>query len=202
VQPPDAPAPGYRITEDRSISMVAANGYALALTAPVLLALGGAFVLAWGGEALWGGVLAFFAPAVFFPALVLGILAHEGLHGLAWRRAARLPPGSVMYGFQWKTITPYAHAKVPMAARAYRIGAAVPGIALGIFPTLLGIATGHGALAVFGLFFTLAAGGDAAILWLLRGVPAATPVMDHPSRAGCYVVAPEPAPLADASGAW
>jgi hypothetical protein len=74
-----------------------------------------------------------------------------------------------------------------MAAGAYRFGAAVPGVVLGVLPALAGLATGGGALFLFGLLFTLAAGGDALILWLLRDVPAARLVSDHPTRAGCLV---------------
>jgi hypothetical protein len=32
------------------------------------------------------------------------------------------------------------------------------------------------------------AGGDLAIIWILRRVPGRTLVRDHPSRAGCEVV--------------
>src|SRR5690606_25530349 len=116
-----------------------------------------------------------------------GVLAHEALHALAWRLAGRVPAETVRLGFQWKTLTPYAHCAVPMAAGPYRIGAAVPGVVLGVLPALLGLATGSGALFLFGLLFTLAAGGDALILWLLRDVPADRLVADHPERAGCYV---------------
>jgi hypothetical protein len=39
----------------------------------------------------------------------------------------------------------------------------------------------------FGLLFTFAAGGDALVLWLLRGVAPHRLVEDHPTRAGCFV---------------
>src|SRR5690606_5892329 len=104
-----------------------------------------------------------------------------------WRLAGRVPAGTVRLGFQWKAFTPYAHCSVPMAAGAYRVGAAVPGVVLGVLPALAGLVTGGGAVFLFGLLFTLAAGGDALILWLLRDVPTDRLVEDHPSRAGCYV---------------
>ena len=103
-------------------------------------------------------------------------------------------------GFQWKVLTPYAHCTVPMPARPYRIGAAVPGIALGIVPIAAATALGNGPLLAFGLFFLLAAGGDALILWLLRDVPGDRLVEDHPTRAGCYVLTPG-APDADEEAA-
>ncbi len=91
-------------------------------------------------------------------------------------------------GFSWKALTPYAHCAAPMPARAYRIGAAAPGVALGLLPAALAWATGSGAVLAFALLFTLAAGGDALILWLLRGVPPERLVVDHPTRAGCLVL--------------
>ena len=76
----------------------------------------------------------------------------------------------------------------PMAAHAYRLGAAMPGLVLGVLPWLFGLATGNGPAFLFGLLFTIAALGDAMILWLLRGVAPEAQVIDHPSRAGCYVM--------------
>lgn len=177
---------------DRSASLVAANVFALGLAVPVLGALVVPFGLVWG----WGTAVAGFdgwldRPAWAFAAVVAGVLVHEGLHALAWRLAADLPPASVRLGFNWKALTPYAHCAAPMPARAYRIGAATPGIVLGLAPAAVALATGNGMLLAFALLFTLAAGGDALILVLLRGVPAGVPVVDHPERAGCLVLDPE-----------
>jgi hypothetical protein len=47
-----------------------------------------------------------------------------------------------------------------------------------------------GDLFWFSLIHTAAAGGDWLILWLIRGVKAGSLVEDHPSNAGCYVLAP------------
>lgn len=182
---PDGPAVPMT---DRSASLVAANVAALALAVPLLAALVGPFVGVWGWDALARGAAWWFEhPPVLFGALVAGVLAHEGLHALAWRLAATLPPGAVRLGFNWKALTPYAHCSAPMPARAYRIGAVTPGVALGLAPAAAALATGSGALLTFALLFTLAAGGDALIVLLLRGVPPAALVTDHPTRAGCLV---------------
>ena len=173
---------------DRSASLVTANVAALGLAVPLLLVLAGPFVGVWGWDALASGAAWWFGhPAVLFAALVGGVLAHEGLHALAWRLAANLPTGAVRIGFNWKALTPFAHCSAPMPARAYRIGAVTPGIALGLAPAALALATGSGALLAFALLFTLAAGGDALIVWLLRGVSPDALVTDHPTRAGCLV---------------
>ena len=173
---------------DRSASLVTANLAALGLAVPVLAALVGPFAAVWGWDALVSGAAWWFSrPLVMFGALAAGVLAHEGLHALAWRLASPLPPGAVRLGFNWKALTPYAHCSAPMPARAYRIGAATPGVALGLAPAVAALVLGSGALMTFALLFTLAAGGDALILLLLRGVPPGARVTDHPTRAGCLV---------------
>ncbi len=174
---------------DRSVGLVAANAAALLLAVPVLAVLLVPFGAFWGWDALargaaWWGDHLLWATA----ALVLGVLAHEALHALAWRTAAGLPAGSVRLGFNWKALTPYAHCSAPMPARAYRIGAAAPGIALGLVPAAVALTTGSGAVMAFALLFTLAAGGDALVLILLRGVAPEAQVVDHPTRAGCLVL--------------
>ncbi|MDX1418678.1 MAG: DUF3267 domain-containing protein [Rubricoccaceae bacterium] len=182
-RPADLPTP-----EDRSVSMAAANGYALLFVVPAAAALLGAFFALWGWPPLYRATDgALDRPLLALAVFAAGVVAHEVLHVVAWRWVGHVPAGTVRLGFQWATLTPYAHCEVPMAARAYRIGAATPGVVLGLLPVLAGLATGGGALFLFGLLFTLAAGGDALILWLLRDVPADQLVADHPSRAGCLV---------------
>ena len=168
--------------------MARANVASLVGVVPLCAALSVAYGLLHGWSALGASADAFFGNFfVFLAALLAGVVVHEGLHGLAWRWASGLPASAISFGFQWKTFTPYAHANTPMPARAYRIGAAAPGIAMGLVPALVGLAMGWGAPFSFGVFFTFAAGGDALILWLLRGVPPTALVSDHPTRAGCIV---------------
>lgn len=174
--------------EDRTTSVAAANVAALAGVLPVLAALAVSFGLVWGWEALGSGFGALVSPLWrFVLVFAAGVLAHELLHAAAWRLAGA-PAGSVRLGFQLKTLTPYAHCSAAMPARAYRIGAATPGVVLGLVPALLGLALGLGGVFWFGLLFTLAAGGDALILWLLRGVEGHRLVEDHPEKPGCSVV--------------
>jgi hypothetical protein len=71
---------------------------------------------------------------------------------------------------------------------AYRVGAAMPAILLGILPSLAAILFGSGWWLAFGILFTLAAGGDMIVLWLLRNVESGKVVEDHPSRVGCLVI--------------
>jgi hypothetical protein len=168
--------------------MARANAWALLGLGPAIVLLLGGFLALHGWRPLYAATDAFFnAPLVPLLVFVAGVVAHEALHALAWKAASGLPWREIRLGFQWKTLTPYAHARAPMTARAYRVGAATPGVVLGLVPAAVGLATGGGGWMLFGLLFTLAAGGDALILWLLRGVAPGRLVEDHPARAGCYV---------------
>lgn len=173
--------------EDRSFSTLRANVAALTLVAPVAATATAAFGLIHGWPALIADIAA--AP-IYVPIAILlaGIVAHELLHLAAWQIVAKPPSGSVRLGFHWKSITPYAHCSAPMTARAYTVGAAMPGILLGVIPMIVGLVTGSGGWMCFGVLFTIAAGGDALILWLLRGVAGDRLVLDHPTRPGCLLL--------------
>ncbi len=179
-----------------AVSMLAANVYALitgflpALLLPLL------YALFWGRAGLQRGLVGLFnfesgQMPLLLLLLIPGIVLHELLHAAGWIWFGRVRRQDVRFGFQWKTLTPYAHCTVPLRASAYRAGTLLPGLALGLIPGLLGVVLGNFFLLAFGFFFTFAAGGDFLILWLLRGVPADTLVEDHPTKAGCYVLEPE-----------
>ena len=167
--------------------MLRANVGALVLVGPPVVALTALFIALHGWPSLYQPLVG--APILLCAVvLVVGVIAHEVLHAVAWKLAARPPKGTVRLGFQWKTVTPYAHCSAPMSARAYRIGAVTPGIVLGLIPIGLALVFGWGGWMMFGLLFTLAAGGDALIVWLLRGVSGHRRVIDHPTRAGCLLL--------------
>lgn len=175
--------------KDLSVSMLAANLYSLIIGLPLLLFLGSLFAALWGGERLWLGIGALTdSILLFLLILAAGIVIHEAIHGLAWSFFARRPLREMKFGIQWSTLTPYAHCPGPTPVTAYRLGALMPGLLLGILPAVAGIISGSGFMLAFGLLFTFAAGGDFTILWLLRKVPEGRLVEDHPTRAGCYVL--------------
>jgi hypothetical protein len=174
---------------DLSVSMGEAHLYGMLTPLPFIALLVMLFVMGWGWEhLLWRSLAALDNGVASMAALVIGVVAHELLHGLAWGYFGRKPLCALKFGFQWKTLTPYAHCKEPLSLDAYRLGSVTPGVALGIIPGIMGVYTGDAGTFLFGLLFTLAAGGDFLVLWLLRSVPAGSLVEDHPTRAGCYVV--------------
>ena len=120
--------------------------------------------------------------------VLLGVAAHELIHGLGWVIFGNKSFSAIKFGFQWKSFTPYAHLKGPVEVNAYRLGAFMPGFVLGILVYLLSLALGDGSLLWFSLVHTAAAGGDWLILWLIRDVKPGMQVEDHPTNAGCYVI--------------
>jgi hypothetical protein len=174
---------------DLSISMDKANVYSLVIALPGAALLIGVYILRWKPDDLIAGFNSLFSNLIIFLVVFfLGILLHELIHGLTWMLFGQKPFRAIKFGFQLKTFTPYAHCIEPMKVNAYRIGAAMPGILLGLLPALIGIITGNGWLMAFGVLFTAAAGGDFLILWLIRNVDGDKLVEDHPTRVGCYIL--------------
>ena len=185
----DFPEDGKR---DLSISMAQANLVGIGLLLPVGALLALPYLALWGSNAFLAAWLVVGDNLLAaFGVIVVGIVLHELIHGLSWQIFGKKPRSAITYGFKLKTLTPYAHCTEPMDARAYCLGAALPGLLLGVLPWLIGLILGNGAALLFGLLFTVAAIGDAMILWLLRSVEPTAQVIDHPSRAGCFVIDPK-----------
>jgi hypothetical protein len=181
---PDDPLTARR---DVTLSIERVNLIAIPVALVPLVLVIVPYLFVWGWSSLIGGGRDLVRWYVFVPAIVGGILLHELIHGISWMLFGRKPIRTIRFGVQWKTVTPYAHCNEPMPASAYRWGAAMPGILLGLVPAALGLATGNGGLTLYGTIFLVAASGDFIILWLLRSIPGNILVEDHPAKAGCYV---------------
>jgi hypothetical protein len=172
---------------DVSISMGRVNILALPVALCILVVAGGPFVAIHGWAALGQSARQFLRPHVALPVLCAGIVLHELLHGAAWAFYGQKPLTAIRFGVNWRALAPYAHCPELLEAGAYRLGAAAPGILLGVIPVAVTTLSGPSWLFIAGLLFTLAAAGDFLVLWILRHVPSHVLVQDHPSRAGCIV---------------
>jgi putative zincin peptidase len=178
------PEPG---TLDCSVAMLTANLLTLIASGPAVLGLGLLYSLRWGAPSLAYGVYGLLDPVMLVCAVLPGIVAHELIHAAAWAWATGGGLSSIELGVRWRSLAPYAHPREPVPARAYRFGASMPLVVLGLGPALAAIATGAPRLMAWGLFFTFTAGGDILVLWLIRRVPANRMVTDHPTRVGCLI---------------
>jgi hypothetical protein len=125
-------------------------------------------------------------------AILLGFIAlivlHEAIHAIGWKLASGLPWSVFTFGFAWRGLAPYCHAKAPMGVNAYRIGGILPLIFTGLLPWLVGLAIGDATITVLGSLLIAGAVGDIYVLQSLRNVPASAQVIDHESNAGCVVL--------------
>ena len=123
--------------------------------------------------------------------ILVGIILHEVIHGISWAAFGKRPLSTIKFGFMWKTVTPYTHIKEPLDVHAYRLGAFMPSLVLGIIPYILALLTGSGDLLWFSLLHTTAASGDWLVMWIIRSVKPGSLVKDHPTNAGCYILESE-----------
>ncbi len=142
----------------------------------------------------WGQILALSLIVEFFPlsllflplSMVLGIVLHEGLHGLI---IALLAPGgwkAVKFGFlNW--MTPYCHCQQPITARGYRMVLLGPVVVQGLLPWVLGLITGIIELTLWGAVFISSGSGDLLIWSRSREVPGEEFLQDHPRRVGVLI---------------
>lgn len=135
----------------------------------------------------WGGIRGVMSVLVI---MIVGIVVHELIHGIVFAVFSKRGFKSVSFGILWKSLTPFCHCKEALSVRQYMISTMMPAIVLGLVPALIAIVTGSVALLLFGVFFTLAAGGDFLILYLLRNEPSEFLVQDHPEKIGCFVFRP------------
>lgn len=124
------------------------------------------------------------------------IVLHEGTHAIGWKVASGLPWSAFTFGFAWRALAPYCHAKEPMGVTAYRIGGILPLLITGLIPWLIGLALGDAVITTLGTLLIAGAVGDIYVLWSLRNVPSSARVIDHESNAGCVVLLDEPLSLA------
>ena len=175
---------GYHKTE-QTMSAVKANIFALALSAPILIV---GFVLYFvigksTGDFYWNSL-------VFLAVIVALIPVHELIHGLTWSIYAPNGWKDIDFGIMAQYLTPYCTCKSPLAKVPYIIGTLMPGIILGILPTVYAILSGSFMALMIGLIMIISAGGDIAIVMNLlkhRSACRELLVFDHPTEVGCCI---------------
>jgi putative zincin peptidase len=176
---------GWEQARDCSMSSLAAIFLGVLFVVPSVGGLAAAYAAIWG----WRSLDAALAVNLWeLPVLLLAIALHELIHGVTWAWLSGKGFGAIRYGFHLATLTPFAHSKEPLPVVPYAIGALMPGLVLGVLPCLVAMLLGWATLMLFGLAMTVAAGGDLLVVWLLRGTGRRSLVLDHPSRAGCWVL--------------
>ncbi|MEJ2880979.1 DUF3267 domain-containing protein [Pedobacter sp. GR22-6] len=186
------PDPKFNNAQELTISAGEAQLRSIAYFLPFALIFGLAFYALWPDRLSSANYKAAFPSgaagiALLVGVMIGGVIVHELIHGITWSRFAASGFRSIRFGILWKSMTPYCHCKEPLKVSHYQIGAAAPGLILGIIPAAIALFTGSILLLAFGLFFTMAAGGDLMIILMLRKQDQDSLVQDHPSKIGCLI---------------
>lgn len=126
----------------------------------------------------------------FLVIFVLSLIVHELLHGFGFWYFGKASWKDIRFGIDWKGFVPYADCKACMSARAYRMTGALPGLVLGVVPTLFGLATGIGWFTWYGAIMLGASAGDFAILWTIRALSGSDVVQRDPEKFSSLFVSP------------
>lgn len=119
--------------------------------------------------------------------IIIGAALHELLHAVLWVFFTEKGIKSIRFGITESDFSPYIHCTEPLPVWIYRIGIILPGLVLGIIPSLWALVTGRFWLLMFGFFFSWAASGDFIILYMIRNLKKNILVYDHPQKVGCYI---------------
>lgn len=149
------------------------------------LVFGTAFVLLWGFAQAKDAVVEFLTNYVWLAVtLPGGMLLHEVIHAVFFGTFSRNGFRSVSFGINWQHLAPYVNCSEALTVRQYAIATIMPGIALGLIPSLYAVVSGAGWFLVFGIFFTAGSAGDFLSFTDLLTLPQSASVTDHPDEAG------------------
>ena len=176
-------AEGYRRT-DLTISIVAANVFALVLFVPLFIGSMALFILKNSAGGIDMGPSSVFGIMI---AMLVLIVVHELIHGLVWSIFAERGFKDIEFGFMVKYLTPYCTCGVPLSKGQYIAGALAPLVLLGIVPMIWGILAGSFPVLLVGIIMADSAAGDIQIvLQILRYRSGSSDVVyiDHPTQGG------------------
>ena len=173
---------------DRSMSLARATVLSTVFIPFAAAIVFGLYIWIWGGQSLLHPMYRSHRMVLLLIALIVSIPVHESLHAAGYVWFGRVPWKSVRFGLNIRVMAAFIHCPAPIPASAYRKLTALPGIVLGIIPSIAGIAFGDGIATMYGFLMLIGAGGDFLILRTLRRVPPDARVLDHPTRAGCRVL--------------
>ncbi|SMO84548.1 DUF3267 domain-containing protein [Fodinibius sediminis] len=182
------------------------SAFAKTFTIYNAIVIGVPFMIIWGSELfdqvkslvqvfLNDGLLSYiwiFAKIYFFIMIGLfaGMILHELIHALTFILVARKGCRAIKFGYIEKPFIPYVHLREKISIRSYRAGTVMPGLLLGIIPSIAGLWMGSAYLLLFGIVFTGAAAGDFLVLKATKGITPGHKVKDLPDQIGFEVVSP------------
>lgn len=169
-----------------SIPALRANVLTLVIFIPAYILVKYLFIMIWGHDIYKAGLEFVYSHVLAFVLVfIAGICVHEGLHGITWAFYSGLK--SIKFGIKWLYLMPYCHCSKPMKRNAFLLGCIMPGFVLGFIPLIIGYVMANSWLALFGVIFLGAAGGDLIVVNKLLKIDKNCFVEDHPDEIGFII---------------
>ena len=124
---------------------------------------------------------------IFLAVLFASLVVHEWIHGITYAIFAKNHFKDIEFGIVWKMLTPYCTCSSPLKKYQYFLALIMPGLVLGLIPSIIAIINGSVALLGYGVVMIMGAGGDLLILYLiLKNASKKKDVLyhDHPTDVG------------------
>ena len=122
--------------------------------------------------------------------LLLLIFLHEFMQVLLFSFFCQNGIKDIVFGFRWRTLTPYSGCKVPLKKEQLILVNIIPFIVLGLVPTIIALRVGSIMLFILGLGMIFSGSGDIIYVYLLLKYKAKgndVIFFDAPSQPGCIV---------------
>lgn len=165
-----------------TISIARANKIALLLVIPIVAILAIPYYLIWGVNIL--DQITFPSIAFLLLFIIGGVAIHELLHGITWAIFSKKGFRSIHFGIKWEYLTPYCHCTDALKVWQYIFGGLMPLLIMGVIPSVWALISGDPMVMFYGIFFSVAAGGDIQSVWLLRKFKSNQLIYDHPEELG------------------
>jgi len=191
------------IQEKITINVIWANVFGVIVLIVALALFGTLFAFLWnqkfvqeinlfiisGGNILQS-LINFFIYMLLF---IIGIILHEGIHGLFFALYSKNKFKSIKFGImpKEKLFTPYCHCSEILRINYYRIAAIMPTIILGMLPVGISLIIGNVALLFFGTIFICAGCGDILMIMKLLKEKNNVLIYDLPDEAGFIIYRPK-----------
>lgn len=170
-----------------SINSSLINLYVLVLVIPIVLLLGGPLVYSVGVSQYLFEVKHILTIKTIL-LMGLGIIVHEGLHGITWLFFLKGNIKKLKFGFNFSSFSPYTHSAVPIKVWQYKVVGIMPLLVMGIIPVVISYIVQCVWLNFVALMFIWAAGGDMLAFWKLRKLKRNQLIVDHPNELGFIVL--------------
>ncbi len=121
----------------------------------------------------------------FLMLVAIGIPTHELIHGLVFSMYSKNGFRSIRFSI--KNFNPYCHFLEPLKAHQFKVVAVAPFFILGLVPVITALIYNILWLAKYGILFTIGAGGDIWIFFMLNRFDKSQKIQDHPEKMGFIV---------------